>query len=79
MMILHSLKLRWWWKAVLLGLVFLLNYLFVLIGIQTFKDGLFWVVTLANIGGSYFWVAAVDYWLKQGTVGVRQGSCKAEV
>jgi hypothetical protein len=72
MMILHGLKLRWWWKGGFLVVIFLLNYMLVRMGIQTFKDGLFWVVTLGNIIGSYCWVVVVDYWLKQGSVDMKR-------
>ncbi|MBD0380485.1 hypothetical protein ICC18_10200 [Paenibacillus sp. WST5] len=47
-----------------------MNYILVKMGIQTFKDGLFWLITLVNIVASYFLVAVIDYLLKKRQFGM---------
>lgn len=65
MMILYCSKWSWRWRGAGFVFLFLMNYILVKLGIQTFKDGLFWPVTLANIFASYFWVAVIGYLLKK--------------
>lgn len=64
MMILYGLNLKWRWKGAGFILIFMMNYILFKTGIQTFKDGLFWLVTLVNIVASYLWVAVIGYLLQ---------------
>ena len=66
MMILYHMKWKWWWKGVMLGVIFGLHTILVEMGVQSFKSGFFYIASFADIIGSYTCVALIAHWLKQG-------------
>ncbi|MBB6634221.1 hypothetical protein [Cohnella thailandensis] len=66
MMILYRAGWRWRWKAIAFAGILGVQALLVEIGIQSFKSGFFFPVSLAEIIGSYACVALIAYWLRQG-------------
>jgi len=65
MIILYGMKLNWKWNGMVFVFLFIIQYILSKIGIMTFKDGWFLIVTLLDLLGSYFEVVVMYYLLSK--------------
>lgn len=62
---LHRWKLHWAYKGVAFAILFFAQHILYKTGIIYFTDGWFFIITLADLFGFYFWVVILDRLLSQ--------------
>lgn len=66
MIILHKWKQKRIWKYGIFIFLFGIQYILTKSGIITIKSGWFFLITLLDLFGCYFWVVVMDYLLRKG-------------
>ena len=62
---LHRWKFHWAYKGIAFAILFFTQYILYKAGIIYFKNGWFFIVTLADLLGFYFWIVVLDRLLSQ--------------
>ena len=62
---LHRWKLHWAYKGIAFAILLFTQYILYKAGIIYFKDGWFFIITLIDLFGFYFWIVILDRFLSQ--------------
>ena len=60
---LHRRKLHWAYKGIAFAILFFAQYILYKAGIIYFENGWFFIITLIDLTGFYFWIAVLDRFL----------------
>ena len=62
---LYKWRMHWAWKGIVFSILFLVQYFLYKSGIIYFKNGWFFIITLIDLLGVYFWIVILDCFLRQ--------------
>ena len=67
LIVMHKWNLHWAQKGIVFACLFICQYVLYRTGILYIKQGWFFIVTILDLFGCYFWVVGIDYLLSKET------------